>query len=186
MLPSIVVSAVDANGKDLTNVRVLVDGVIVSSKLDGRPIVVDPGEHSFTYETPGSPSVTETVLIRQAELARLLSVKLAPATPTTSERVRRIPLTSWVLGGVGIAAAGIGGALWVSGTSDHSSLEESCGATRSCAESDIDGGKTKLVVGDVAMGIGLVAIGAAVVLALVSKDDAATMSAMTRFRRFAP
>lgn len=192
ILPSVVVRAVDAKGKDLTKVRVLVDGVVIAESLDGRAINVDPGAHEITYETEGSTPVTDKVLIRQGETNRLLTATFAvaaPATPAaiapppkerdTPEKKSSVPLTSWILGGTGLVLGGVGIAMWASGKSDHSSLESGCAVTRSCAQSDVDSAQTKLLVGDIAIGAGLVAIGAAVVLALVSKD-APSQKAMAR------
>ncbi|HVH41339.1 MAG TPA: hypothetical protein VM925_03320, partial [Labilithrix sp.] len=171
--------------KDVTAVRVLIDGDLVAEKLDGRPVAVDPGEHSFKYETAGAAPVTETVLIRQGETNRLVSVAFARApagstAPPNHEERRRsaIPTTSWILGGVGVALGGLGAALWISGTSDHSSLESGCAPTRSCSQADVDSAQTKLLAGDVAFGVGLVSLGAAVVLALVAKDPSPTVRAM--------
>jgi hypothetical protein len=197
-LPSVVIRAIDAKGKDLTKVRVLADGVVLAESLDGRPINIDPGEHAITYETDGAAPVTETVLIRQAETSRLLTVTFAAppaaAPPVKADKEtekgkesaaatphRSIPIASWILGGGGLVLGGLGVALWASGTSDHASLESGCAVTRSCAQSDVDSAQTKLLVGDIAIGAGIVAIGAAVVLALVSKDAAPASRAMARF-----
>ena len=81
---------------------------------------VNPGEHVFTYEAAGFPLVTETVLIRQSEANRLLSVTLADgeaARPSTKEEAKpsegssSVPVASWVLGGAGVALATLGAAL---------------------------------------------------------------------------
>jgi hypothetical protein len=181
-IPSIVIRALDAKGKDLTNVRVLVDGKPLTSKLDGRPLSLDPGEHVFTYETAGARPVTETVLIRQAESNRLVSVTFngptssASASTSTStaakpstETSRSIPTVSWVLGGAGVLLAGAGALLWISGKSDHSSMESGCARTHSCLQDDVDSAQGKLLLGDIALATGVVALGAAVVLAIVLK-----------------
>ena len=44
-MPTIVVGAKDENGHDTSQVRVIVDDVVVADQLDGRPIPVDPGQH---------------------------------------------------------------------------------------------------------------------------------------------
>src|SRR5262245_12861574 len=44
-MPTIVVSALDAAGKDTVEVSVSIDGRRVSDRLDGRPVPLDPGPH---------------------------------------------------------------------------------------------------------------------------------------------
>src|SRR5262249_53788779 len=41
-IPSLVFSAADTTGNDVTTARVLVDGVLVSPRLEGKPVQVDP------------------------------------------------------------------------------------------------------------------------------------------------
>src|ERR1700733_10632931 len=74
-LPSVVVGARDWKGHDLVDVTVSVDGVVVASKLDGKPIAVDPGVHTFRYESAsGTEPVEEHMVIRQGERNRPLTV----------------------------------------------------------------------------------------------------------------
>lgn len=192
VLPSVVFRVVDDKGKDVTDVRVLVDGKVIAEKLDGRPVAVDPGEHVFTYEAPGLAPVSERLLVRQGEANRLVSVSMGPpasaraaAPPAeppapTEESGAKIPLASWVLGGAGLVSLGVGAVFLASGKGDHSDMESGCAKTRSCSQSEVDSAKTKLLVGDVAVGVGIVGIGAAIVLALVSKDEPAPKPAATR------
>jgi hypothetical protein len=177
-MPSVVVRAVDAQNRDLANVRVLIDGKVVAEKLDGRAVPLDPGDHVVRYEAPSFTPVTEKVLVRQGEANRLLTVTLRPtsgaggpgdAKGNGSEGRGGVPLISWVLGGTGLAFAGAGGLLWGMGRSDHGSLEDGCARTSSCRQDDVDSAQTKLLIGDIALGAGLVAIGAAVVLAVVGR-----------------
>src|SRR5262249_12630112 len=43
-MPTLVVSARDEDGKDVSG-KVLVDGEVAMTKLEGKPLTVDPGEH---------------------------------------------------------------------------------------------------------------------------------------------
>lgn len=199
-LPSVVIKAVDGKGKDLTQVRVTVDGTVVTNKLDGRAILVDPGEHQVKYESEGAAPVTDTVLVRQGEVNRILSVTFgaaAPAAPAAPppgpaapqpepERPasggKSVPTASWILGGAGLVAVGVGAVFWASGKGDHSDMESGCAKTQTCPKEDVDAAKTKLMIGDVAVGVGVVAIGAAVVLAVVSKPAPAASSAIVPAR----
>src|SRR5260370_33051805 len=54
---TIVVNAKDEKGNDLADVAVAVDGTSLVTKLDGKPLTVDPGEHTLRFEPPGFPPV---------------------------------------------------------------------------------------------------------------------------------
>ncbi|XYI03713.1 hypothetical protein ACMHYB_29695 [Sorangium sp. So ce1128] len=86
-LPSVVIAARDAGGRERLDVRVLVDGRLLAAALDGKALPVDPGPHTFRYEPAGGPAVEERVLIREGEKNRAITVMLgepptgAPSSP---------------------------------------------------------------------------------------------------------
>ena len=145
-LPSVVIRAVDAAGKDVADVQVSVDDKVVRDRLDGRPLVLDPGEHVFTYVSPGAPPVKETLLVRRGEKERLVTVTLArgavKAKPATDEEpedrfAQIIPPASWALGIGGLVAGGFGALMWSTGKADHADMEASCAVARRCLQSDV-------------------------------------------------
>jgi hypothetical protein len=186
-IPSVVVQAKSASGEDLADVTVLADGTALKSSLDGLPIPLDPGSHRLRFESPGREPVEQTVLLHQRE-RRAVSVTLLrpedkvardsgpPMPPHEVEGSPRIPTISWVLGGASLALAGTGIALWVVGKGEKTDLDDGCGKTSSCAHDDIVASRTKLVIGDVLVGAGLVALGAGVYFTLSSKRTAPALS----------
>ena len=168
--PTVVVSAKVA-GSDITAVKVSLDGQPLTDKLDGKPILVDPGEHTFRYETPGSAPKEEKVVIIVGQKNRVMNVAFSPeaglVTPPVAPEGDRapIPIIAYVLGGVGVVGLGAATFFWLSGLGDKSHLEDTCGPKpgrlASCSQSDVDSAHTKLVIGDVSGGIGIVALGAA-------------------------
>ncbi|WP_437564178.1 hypothetical protein [Sorangium sp. So ce542] len=86
-LPTVVIAARDAHGRERLDVRVLVDGRPLAAALDGKALPVDPGPHTFRYEPASGPAVEERVLIREGEKNRAITVTLgasstaAPASP---------------------------------------------------------------------------------------------------------
>lgn len=161
--PSIVVHAT-IDGADTSNVVVSVDGKTATTSLDGRPLDIDPGEHTLRFDAKGLAPVTQHVLIAEGERAR--TIDAAFTTPPAPEW--HVPVVSWILGGVGVAAAGTGVGFWVAGKSERSSLYDACGKTRACTASDEAPAKTKLLVGDIAVLAGAAAIAGAVVVAVAS------------------
>lgn len=69
--PTIVFDAKDTADDDLNAVRVTVDGERLTDKLDGSPLAVDPGAHTFTFETPGQPLTTRRLVVREGEKGRI-------------------------------------------------------------------------------------------------------------------
>jgi hypothetical protein len=80
-VPTVVLVANDAAGRDLSAVRVTMDGTPWLEKLDGKASAVDPGAHRFRFETDGLPAKEETFVISEGEKNRRILVLLAPVTP---------------------------------------------------------------------------------------------------------
>ncbi|WP_433937320.1 hypothetical protein AB3662_22060 [Sorangium cellulosum] len=86
-LPSVVIAAKDADGRERLDVRVLVDGRLLAAALDGKALPVDPGPRTFRFEPATGPAVEERLLIREGEKNRAITVTLgapaasAPAAP---------------------------------------------------------------------------------------------------------
>ncbi|HTQ47166.1 MAG TPA: hypothetical protein VMI75_30635 [Polyangiaceae bacterium] len=80
--PSVVIMAKDDNGNDLTAVKVTVDGAPLTTTLDGRPLLVDPGAHKFHFEAQGFPPVDDQVVVYAGEKSRAISAQFhKPTSP---------------------------------------------------------------------------------------------------------
>jgi hypothetical protein len=130
-LPSVVVDAKDASGKDVVGVTVAVDGAGSVETFRGNALSVDPGTRTFRFEAPGRAPIEQQVVVRQGEKNRVLSVtfpsKEASHTdmPPAAES-RPVPLASMVLGGVALLGAVGFGAFALSARSDVEHLRETC------------------------------------------------------------
>lgn len=80
-IPSIVPVAVDDGGSPLTDLEVKVDGELVTSKLDGRALPLDPGVHELSFTEPNGGTVTEKVMIVQGQHNRAITVSLHSPHP---------------------------------------------------------------------------------------------------------
>jgi hypothetical protein len=84
-LPSLIFSAKDGAGRDLSAVTVTIDGKPWVDHLDGSALDVDPGEHTFGFEAAGLPPATLKLLLREGERGRHAEVVIGPvAAPLTS------------------------------------------------------------------------------------------------------
>jgi hypothetical protein len=182
-LPTVVFGAHDAHGADLLDVGVEVDGVTLTTKLDGRALPVDPGEHHLRFTHEGSAPVEQTVVLREREKGRSIVVQFAAQAEATPEATpaptggKGIPVLAYVLGGFGALSLGSFAYFGLTGQSDASTLRSSCAPH--CSDSSVSNVRTKLLVADVSLGLGLVSLGVAGYLLLSSghHDDAPAQSA---------
>lgn len=180
--PTVIFAARDDAGQDVTDVTVTVDGAVVQTTLDGKALSIDPGPHVVRLSR-GEKSVEQKVLIAEGEKGRVVRVTLpastnvatstAPATPgDVAPSKRTIPATSWVLGGVGVAAIGVGTVLAISGNRQLHDLRTTCAPD--CAQSDVDATRTKLRIGDAAFAVGILSIGAAIAVYALTPSEKVT------------
>jgi hypothetical protein len=80
-LPTVVVAARDAEGRDVAAATVLVDGAVVAEGIDGLPLAIDPGEHVVRVERAGGPPAEVHVVVRAGEKGRSIAVTLASFAP---------------------------------------------------------------------------------------------------------
>jgi hypothetical protein len=154
-LPSVIFSARDAASNDVGAVRVLIDGAPLVSRLDGKSVPVDPGEHTFRFEPEQGPPIERRAIIRENDKGRLISVVL-PSTDSRSAAPSPPPQRAWL-----------------SAVGDAKALQTTCW-TRGCSESDLSPPRTKALVADVFLGVGAAAaIGAAAVFVLQKPSDRA-------------
>jgi hypothetical protein len=77
--PSVVPVATDASGAQRLDVRVSMDGELLTSQIDGRSVDVDPGMHEFSFRTDQGDVHSEKILILQGQRNRVISVALKRA-----------------------------------------------------------------------------------------------------------
>lgn len=184
-IPSIVVRARDSEGRDQADVRVFADGKEVAPSLDGRAISLDPGPRSLRFERAGAEAVQESILLREGEKSRLVDIVIsggerrgAPDAPRLpSGAPFSIPVGSWVLGGVAV----LGGAgftyFGLRAKNDVDQMRSTC-APR-CDPARVDAARRDVIIANVALGAGVAALGAAVVLAFVGGPPRAAPPALT-------
>jgi hypothetical protein len=155
--PTVVFGAKDG-GKDITDVKVWMDGVAVTEKLDGKPQLVDAGEHTFKFEHGGVVK-EEKVLIQAGQKGRAISVAFGQTAttttppPTPQEEGSLVP--ALVVGGIGILALGSFTLFGIQGKNEVDDLQK---CKPRCAESDVDKARTKLIIADISLGVGIVAL----------------------------
>jgi hypothetical protein len=174
--PSIVVNARDVAGRDVATIRATIDGAPLPASVGVTAVRTDPGPHVVHVEADGSLSADESVVLREGEGVRVLAVTLRSKTePTHAEAPRVWPSTlTWIAGGTALVGLGLFAGFGLVGASDYRALDREC-APR-CSSDAIDGVRTKLVVADVGLVVGLIAAGVAVVSLFTSSPGNSTGS----------
>jgi hypothetical protein len=189
--PSIVFS-VRRDGVDLTAVEITADGNLLTKSIDGKAIAVDPGAHLFKFRAADGASAEKPLIVREGERNRIVEIDLGgilhpvAAAPMASEQSRLAarddtaspkPHTPWLpYSLVGAGALGVSGfavfGLW--GYNQKKDLERSCAPF--CQSSQVDEIRTKYIVADVCLGVGVVSLGVATYLLLRDRGQPAKAS----------
>jgi hypothetical protein len=195
-MPSVVFVAQRPDGQRVTSVRVAIDGTVVSERLDGKAVEIDPGQHTVRYELEGLAPADVSLTVSQGDKNRLVEIQLprapgdaSPATSSSETRLppdqarpsdraastRPVPPLALVLAGVGAVGVGVFAYFGIAGLNVRSDLDACKGG---CAEADVDEGKRDFLIGDTALVVGVAALGLATVLFVtrpsVPKRTAAT------------
>jgi hypothetical protein len=164
-LPTVVFGAKDARGADLFDLSVTVDGEKVSGHESGKAFPFDPGPHVVRFEQANGTTVEEKILLRAGERNRPIIAKFGakkedpkpPPPPPPQEQ--SIPTSTIVLGVLGLGAMGSFTFFAVTGSQEKENLKGTCGSR--CSDDQISTLKTRYIVADVSLGVGIVALGLA-------------------------
>lgn len=174
-IPSVVIAFTNSAGEDIVSAQVLVDGKEVAKQVDGRPIALDPGIRQFELRA-GDSVVKSRVVIREGEKNRPLVFRAEaapkqpgahPARPVEAARTSEggVPAAAWIAGGVGVVGLGAFGYFAVLGRNKEKDLD-SC--TPYCSQDEYDSMTQRYLIADIALGVGVVALGTAAVLVLTA------------------
>jgi hypothetical protein len=178
--PTVVVDAHDTSGAETTKVRMYLDGVRVADALTGLEVELDPGPHTVRFElADGGRSKELQIVVKEGEKRRRLIADFsepkaegplktspAPAQPAHA----RSPLAPWIFGGVAAVAAASYGVLAGLGYAREKDLASSCAPH--CSAGAIASVRRDYIVADVWLGIAVVSLGVAIVLAWIGRDGA--------------
>ena len=163
-VPSILVVATSGND-DIVGAQVFIDDKLVTERLSGSEIELDPGDHSVRVQHNGQSS-DKSIVVRVGEKRRVIKLELptspqppptvssgvlVPATPGTPKEHRPSLGFALTVTTVGVTAFTIGAVLGVTGRSDLNDLKQRCKGlceADSAEERDI---RTRLIAADISM-----------------------------------
>ncbi len=201
-IPTVVFSA-KAGSEDLSDVKVTLGDQTLTEQLDGKAIPMDPGTHTFVFDSPKHGSKELKFVVKEGKKAQNIEVVFdagksgggdsgggdtggdsggdTGAVKVTPEDVKGSKAFAYVLMGVGVV--GIGGFAYFgsSGKSDENSLK--CAEFKTCTDDDLDPIKKKYLYADISLGVGIVALGVGTYLMLApSGKSEAPAARAKRFR----
>ena len=159
-LPSVVFAVVDDQARDLADVQVYANDTLLTQRLDGRAIPLDPGVYTLRFTAPGYLDGSLRVTIHEAQKQRLLRFELTantasplapPADSAQPSHLRRHALGYGLAGGA-LAALASGVITGAVGKRELGRKERQCEA-RACSADDVARGKRLYIGADIAFGV---------------------------------
>jgi hypothetical protein len=155
-VPSIAIEPRRGDAK-VTDARVIVDGKPFTDV--GTAVEVDPGRHHVECQLEGA-SAKADIVVEPREKARVVT-----CTFDAPPQQRGLRVAGFVVGGIGIATLAVGAGFEIAGLVARQHLKDTCYPM--CAPASVDSAHRSLVVGDVTVAIGLVAVATATTFLVV-------------------
>jgi hypothetical protein len=170
--PTVVLSAQDPAGHDIAEVKVILDGAPLAERLEARAVPVNPGQHRFRFERPGSPAVEETLILREGEQRRAVAARFhgagepsrspspspSPLPPRSAGPTREVVAAAIALGGVAAVGGGLFAYFATTAESAADHLRATCAPN--CNPGDVSAIRTREIVANVSLGVGIGAVAA--------------------------
>lgn len=163
-IPTVVFSA-KMDDHDVSDARVLLDGEAIAKALDGHAVALDPGNHVARFERAGGGAIEVKLVAREGEKNRAVvatfpgSIATKPLPKMEQGNGSRFPVLPVVLGSAGLLAIGGSFVFRATASADADEYRRTCAPT--CDLSVRDGLSDKLVVANVALGVGIGAVAVA-------------------------
>lgn len=168
--PSLVFEALDEKGNAEGTVTVSLDGTVVSERLTGGSVEVEPGEHTVRFERADGKVIEQKVLVAEGEKNRKIVADYASLVPKPPKEdhpppeEQKVPLATYVAGGVAVAAVGSFAVFALTGKSKEDDLAGACSPR--CKDDEVSSVNRSYLIADVSLGVAAVAAIVAVVFAL--------------------
>ncbi len=159
--PSVLFDVTDAAGNDLAATHVTMDGKPLVERLDGKYVMIDPGEHTFVFTTTGHLPKTLHAVVHEGDKQRRIKVQFGaaaedepapevkPSEPPQAPHNVELPpaeeaethsspgngqrVAAVVVGSVGVVGLGLGIAFAAAAASTWSTSKSECNTT-SCPD----------------------------------------------------
>jgi hypothetical protein len=203
-IPTLILAMKDSAGNDVLGATARIDGEAAIG-LDGRPVSIDPGEHTLVFEAPGQPPVEKKLVVHEAEKDRRETATATGPGPATAAPpppgLPALPVapqgSSWstsktlaiVAAGLGVVGVGVGTGLGLAAISSKNQEKTDCpsagcpGPNHAQAVNDYNSAHSDGTISTIgfAAGAGLIAVGAVLWFTAPSHTEQATLPLGLRF-----
>jgi hypothetical protein len=157
-IPSVVVSAKDEGGHELSDVTVSVKDQMSSRAVDGTPIELDPGAYTFHYERPGADAIDREVVLQTGVRNRVVEVTFPGGKPPPKAKSKP-PVIAYVLAGAGAVALGSFSYFGLKGRGEYNDLKNTCSPR--CSPDQGDPARRDFLIADVSLGVAALSLAGA-------------------------
>lgn len=194
-LGSVIVKARSVAGEPLSDVTVFLDGTELAERAPTAAIDVDPGPHVFRCERTGFAPAERQAQLSEGERGHEVDCALAPtaqilrreavgsradprvfeALPPKPPETAPLPWVVWPLGGIALAGGASFAYFGLTGLADENTLRAKGGCAPYCTSTDLEPVRTKFVIADISLGVGVAALAVAAVVVLLHAGRSPTV-----------
>jgi hypothetical protein len=135
-VPTVVIRAKNIAGADVTDFRLVIDGMPLATNPAGVAIPLDPGSHEFHFQLPDGTGADRTVVVLEGQKNQPLEVVLGKGAvervadafrPGQSRTTSPWKVVGVVLGGTGVVSVALGATFGILASSAWSQAKKLCG-----------------------------------------------------------
>lgn len=187
--------------EEVINAKLQIDGGAPIALIVKNTVLLDPGDHKLVVYATSRRTFTKSVKVKERDPIVKIEVQLpfededTPPPPPIDKPPPPVekpapppekPLNKWdaypfIFGGIGLAALGVGGIMYAYRSGTIYEMDAACGPDRNRCPRNVEDiesrGRTYTSVGNIFLGLGVVAVATGVVLYIVkpkSRDTAST------------
>jgi hypothetical protein len=178
-LPTVTFAIADGE-KEITSVRIFVDDELLTTRVDGLAVPLDPGRHRLKLVLPQGRAIASEVLLHEGEKNRLISVQTSqPARPAASEaalaetrspRRESSPLL-WAVAGVGVSALAVGTTFALLGRAQEQAVADCAPYCAPVMRTNLDRAHRDYLIANIGFGVAGAAAATAIVVHLATPSQ---------------
>ncbi|MFO0548799.1 MAG: hypothetical protein U0271_10450 [Polyangiaceae bacterium] len=179
--PTLVFEVRDERGTEVVEASVFDGEELLTERIDGKAVAIDPGEHTFTAKLGPDKEITTapvTLVVREGEQARLVVLgKKAEDKPAASGGGPHPAF--WAVGALGVVGLGLFAGLGGAGLAARADLDEQ-NCKPNCDPDEVDRIRALFLGADISLGVGAAALVTATILYFALPAPSSTAAASVR------
>lgn len=170
-LPTVTFAIADGE-KEITSVRIFVDDELLTTKVDGLAVPIDPGRHRLKLVLPQGRAIASEVLLHEGEKNRLISVQTSKPAPVASEAAvaearssrRESSPVLWAVAGIGVSALAVGTTFALLGRAEEQAVADCAPNCAPVMRTNLDRAHRDYLIANIGFGVAGAAAATAIVI----------------------